>query len=123
MVRCATLVKQLDCYLGLPSVVWDRDAKRRQMYGAAGAFRPKPYGVEYRVLSNAWLLNEKRMRFVFNQTVKAVNDLISGFRPVDSIGADYVRRIINGSNHYAAADMVRNYLSDGPRISKELLTL
>lgn len=123
MVRCATLVKQLDCYLGLPSVVWDRDAKRRQMYGAAGAFRPKPYGVEYRVLSNAWLLNEKRMRFVFNQTVEAVNDLISGFRPIDTIGADYVRRIVNGSNYYSAAAVIRNYLPDGPRISKELLTL
>ena len=75
MTRCATLMKQLDCYLGLPSVLYDKDVKRRTMYGQAGAFRPKPYGAEYRTLSNAWLLSEDRMRFVFRQTVAAVNDL------------------------------------------------
>lgn len=85
MVRCATLVKQLDVYLGLTSVLYDTDNTRRKMYGAAGAFRPKPYGVEYRVLSNAWLLSEERMRFVFEQSVLAVNDLLAGARPFDKM--------------------------------------
>lgn len=111
MIRCATLVKQLDCYLGLPSVIYDRDTKRRAMYGAAGAFRPKEYGVEYRVLSNAWLLTEKRMRFVFNQTVKAVEDLLAGKRPVDKIGERYLQLAINGSDGYGAGQYLSNYVS------------
>ena len=84
MTRCATLVKQLDWYLGLPSLLWDKDTTRRVMYGRAGAFRPKPYGVEYRVLSNAWLLSDERKRFVFEMANRAVNDLIEGSRPFEN---------------------------------------
>lgn len=35
--------------------LWDSDKERHRLYGAGGAYRPKPYGVEYRGLSNAWL--------------------------------------------------------------------
>lgn len=87
MQRCMTLVKHLDAYLGLPSLLWDGDAQRRSMYGKAGAFRPKSYGVEYRTLSNAWLLDEKLVRYVYRQTVKAVEALISGERFDDDYDA------------------------------------
>lgn len=74
------LTKQLDFYLGLPSLLYDDDDKRRTMYGAAGAFRPKSYGVEYRVLSNAWLKDSKLMEWVFNNTVLATENLMKGNR-------------------------------------------
>lgn len=38
------LVKYLDLYLGVPSVIKDRDKKRRSLYGKAGCFRLTPYG-------------------------------------------------------------------------------
>lgn len=123
MIRCATLVKQLDCYLGLPSILFDQDKERRAMYGAAGSFRPKPYGVEYRVLSNAWLLNENRMRFVFNQTVAAVNDLIRGHRAIDKIGEKAVINTINKSVVPHASIYVRDYLKNGKDIYKLASTL
>ena len=74
---CCTLSKMLDLRLGIPSLIWDKDAKRRQLYGKAGCFRPKPYGMEYRTLSNAWLNPELPFlrKFVFGETVKAVKDL------------------------------------------------
>lgn len=75
---CIMVVKQLDYYLGVPSLLYDTDAKRRTLYGAAGAFRPKSYGVEYRVLSNAWLRSEKLMAWVYRMTNKAVQDLFNG---------------------------------------------
>lgn len=80
MMRCATLVRLLDVFLGLTSLAWDTDQKRRQLYGAPGAFRPKPYGVEYRVLSNAWLKDEARMRYVFQQVHKAFEAIRKGMR-------------------------------------------
>jgi hypothetical protein len=123
MVRCATLVKQLDSYLGLPSLLFDRDTLRRKMYGQAGAFRPKPYGVEYRVLSNAWLLNENRMRFVFNQTTRAVNDLIAGVRVTDVIGDKPIRHVINDSYGYEAKGLITRHIPDGPAIVAEALSL
>lgn len=112
MVRCATLVKQLDFYLGLPSVLWDSDRSRRAMYGQAGAFRPKPYGVEYRVLSNAWLLSEDRMRFVFNQVQKAVSDLIEGSRPFDKV-VKGARDAINMSSVAYCTNYLSKYVKDG----------
>jgi hypothetical protein len=52
------MVKVLDKSLYLQAWSWkagpDEDL-RREVYGAKGAFRPKPFGVEYRSLSNSWL--------------------------------------------------------------------
>ena len=38
------LVKYLDMYLGIPSVIKDRDKRRRSLYGKAGSFRLTRYG-------------------------------------------------------------------------------
>jgi hypothetical protein len=62
------LVKDLDFALGRQAVIWDKDEDRRTLYGQRGAFRPKSYGLEYRVLSNAWLRSDKLIEFVFECT-------------------------------------------------------
>lgn len=121
MIRCATLVKQLDAYLGLPSLIFDKDKKRREMYGAAGAFRPKPYGVEYRVLSNAWLLTEDRMRFVFDQTIRAITDLMGGRRVADKISEPALKSLINGNSSYGLGSAIQKYL--GPEVLKKAQAL
>lgn len=73
--RRTKLVKLLDLYLGVPSVLLDSDgAKRRRMYGKAGSYRDKSYGIEYRVLSNFWLRSDKLIGWVFDQTAIAVSD-------------------------------------------------
>jgi len=48
----------MDIVAGNTCVLVDRDesnAKRRVIYGRAGEYRIKKYGIEYRVLSNFWL--------------------------------------------------------------------
>lgn len=52
---CAAMARQFDYALGIVSLLWDPDPRRRTMYGKAGCFRPKPYGFEYRMMSNVWL--------------------------------------------------------------------
>jgi hypothetical protein len=55
---CCHVVKELDWFLAMPARMIEKGTaatKRRKLYGAPGAFRPKSYGVEYRVLSNFWL--------------------------------------------------------------------
>jgi hypothetical protein len=75
LLKYATLVKHLDLFLGLRSLEWDSDKTRRLLYGNPGAMRLKPYGVEYRVLSNQWLEKEELVRFVYRQTLRCIEDL------------------------------------------------
>jgi hypothetical protein len=68
------LIKNMDLRLGVPSILLDDNsasARRRELYGKAGAMRPKPYGAEYRVLSNFWIFDEALIRWVFTQTQSA----------------------------------------------------
>jgi hypothetical protein len=83
---CMMLVKQLDYYLGMPSLFFDDSTKRRELYGAAGAFRVKPYGVEYRVLSNAWLKDERLIKWVYDNTKKAIKGMFNGAYAYNSLG-------------------------------------
>lgn len=69
---CRALTKALDLYLGTVSLLWDKEDRRRELYGAAGAFRPKPYGMEYRVLSNKWINNPTLRKLVFHNTLDAI---------------------------------------------------
>lgn len=64
--------KTMDLLLGVPSVLLDEDEKRRLLYGRAGAVRFKPYGLEYRTLSNFWIWNEKTIEWVYHQVKDAI---------------------------------------------------
>lgn len=102
---CILLAKQLDLYLGVPSLNFDKDSKRRDLYGKAGAFRVKSYGMEYRVLSNAWLKDKALMSWVYNNTIEAIRNLLRG-------GHDYfegVRLDINNSRYDRARYYIQQY--------------
>ena len=94
---CCSLIRQLDYYLGVPSIIVDNSHKRREMYGKAGSFRPKSYGVEYRVLSSFWVNSVKYQRNIYNYTVKAFNSLLDGFDAHKEFGSTRLNaeRIIN----------------------------
>jgi len=48
-------VKVCDVLLGAPLVAMgEKQGARRSVYGIGGLYRPKPYGIEYRTLSNFW---------------------------------------------------------------------
>lgn len=98
---CMMVVRQLDYYLGVPSLLLDPDQRRRELYGKAGACRFKPYGVEYRVLSNFWLRSEESIEWVYKQTMLALRDLEAGkIAPdvqqiIDNNMVDEAKRIVS----------------------------
>lgn len=92
--KCAAIARQMDYYLGISSLVWDPDGTRRQLYGKAGAFRPKSYGMEYRVLSNRWLANEQIMGWVYNHAILGMERFNEGLLAEDTYG-DLAQQIIN----------------------------
>lgn len=75
---CRMMAKQLDYYLGMPLLLVDPDPTRRTMYGKAGAFRVKPYGVEYRTPSNVWVNDPEMMGWVYDRVKEAFDALASG---------------------------------------------
>lgn len=100
------LVKAMDITLGLESLLLDTDDRRREMYGNAGSFRVKNYGIEYRTLSNFWIANNDLISWAYNNTMKAIELVNSGAineipkniqteirNCIDSNDKDKVRRI------------------------------
>lgn len=69
------IVKALDTILAVACVSlfakFD-DVRRRSMYGLAGEYRLPPHGLEYRVLSNAWMCHPAIMNLVFDTSRKVL---------------------------------------------------
>ena len=100
-------VKQLDYFLGLPSLLFDKVDKRRDLYGKAGCYRPKPYGFEYRTLSNAWLATEELQRWAYGNTMLAIERMAQGQELADEAAS--AQRIINNSNRQRAWDTIQRF--------------
>jgi hypothetical protein len=66
------VIKMMDLHLGVPSVLMDKGELRKQLYGKGGAYREKPYGVEYRTLSNFWIFDDRLIGWVWDNTSRAV---------------------------------------------------
>lgn len=90
----AAIMRQMDYYVGIATLLWDTDPRRRELYGKAGAFRPKSYGGEYRVPSNRWLVTKETQEFVYYATVKAYEDIENGYSLVREY-RDLARTIID----------------------------
>lgn len=68
----ANIVRAMDIFLGIPSLLLDNDSDRRLLYGRAGSFRYKSYGAEYRTLSNFWIFDLDLIDWVWSATEAAV---------------------------------------------------
>lgn len=101
-----SIVKYLDVFVGLPSVIKDKDKKRRSLYGKAGCFRLTDYGVEYRVLSSGMMSSTPKLNFVWNQVMKALKACQVGF---NIPGRVEVQDAINNSNVELAERLIKDY--------------
>lgn len=101
-----SLIKYFDAYLGIPSVIKDKDTKRRTLYGKAGCFRLKSYGFEYRTLSSAMMKTEARLEFVWDQIIKAVNAYKTGELIPNN---EEIQAAINNSDSDLAKQLIKNY--------------
>lgn len=102
------VIRAMDLFLGVPSIKLDTGVLRRQLYGKAGAFRPKEYGVEYRTLSNFWIFKQELIEWVYNQTKKALDFVQQGNEISDEQG-QVIQDCINNSNEKAYETLVRTY--------------
>lgn len=91
------VVKAMDLFVGCLMLEFDKDNGRRELYGKAGAFRPKAYGVEYRTASNAWIESDALIRWVWDQTDKALAFVRAGGSFTEEQGQK-IQECINTSN-------------------------
>lgn len=108
------IVQALDLYISLPSVIIDNDTQRRELYGKAGAFREKPYGVEYRTPSNFWVKDQGLVEWVF----MAIGDAIDFVNAEGNFAQDQVNVIkaINNSDVELAKELCLKYAVTIPEI-------
>lgn len=99
------IIKAMDLFLGVPSILLDEDKERRKLYGNAGCFRIKPYGVEYRTLSNFWIASEELTNWVFEQTLKAIEFVNNGHQISKELGKK-IQDCINNQNVETATEIV-----------------
>lgn len=104
--RSIRLLYYLDAFVGLPSILIDKDTERRKLYGKAGCFRLCDYGCEYRSLSSYFMKDDEHLKWVFNQVLKAINAYNSCVSLPDGV---HVRRAINTNDEGLAKKLCKDY--------------
>ncbi len=98
---CILVAQELDMALALPALKLDSllALKRRSMYGKAGSFRPKSYGLEYRTLSNFWIKNPELMGWVYDRVIKVMEKMFDTKHRIigNFYGVHKIRNTINSS--------------------------
>jgi hypothetical protein len=102
---CCEFVKQLDYTNGLVGTILDEDDERKKQYGKAGSFRPKPYGLEWRVNSNFWLFDKKYQQLMFENMHLAFNRMNEGEFFTETYGETTAQDIINNNDKASAIDL------------------
>lgn len=102
------IVRSLDLFLGVQSVILDSDTERKKMYGKAGAMRFKSFGCEYRVLSNFWIENEQLTHWTFNIALEAI-EFANVESKIDETLAEKVINCINNQDKELAYWIYQNY--------------
>ena len=92
------VIRAMDLFLGVPSIKIDsKGQRRRALYGKSGAFRVKDFGCEYRTLSNFWIFNKDLIKWVYDQTAKAIDFVESG-EVINPKHGDIIQQCINNSD-------------------------
>ena len=91
------VIRAMDLFLGVPSTQLDAGTLRRELYGKAGCFRAKSYGVEYRTLSNFWIFDDSLIQWAFDGTQRALEFVEKG-NTIDVADGYRIQRCINTNN-------------------------
>lgn len=102
-----SIMQFMDLRLGVPSILMDQGELRKQLYGKAGAYRPKKYGGEYRSLSNYWIFDRRLTEWVHEETEQVLECVLTGFTLEDD--AVNIQTAINTNDKKMAESLVKKY--------------
>lgn len=121
MQICQDFIKYLDKTVGLYMTIIDNEPRRRQLYGKAGAFRPKSYGVEYRTPSNSWLKSLERKVAVQKLAAVAVS-LATAQTNLSGVSDEECRKVIDEGDWMAAKVYLDYVLYSSPITDHKIIT-
>jgi hypothetical protein len=101
------IIRAMDIFIGLPSIIQEPDNERKMLYGKAGAFRYKRYGAEYRTVSNYYLNSPILTKWAFNNTLLAT-EFVNRESPISMEEAEAIQAAIN-LNDKALAETMCTY--------------
>jgi hypothetical protein len=105
------IIKALEIRHGMVDVLFNGDPARFRLYGSAGSFRPKPYGLEARSPTAWWITDEKFIRFTWRAVKAAVEDsslLVGKFADV------FIQRVITQRDQGAAESILASCGLENP---------
>ncbi len=105
------LIRLADVFVVLPTIRGQTasEKERRKLYGKAGAFRVKEYGVEHRVLSNRWIFNGYVAHLNLERYVQAISALNGGIS-VEEEDFEPICKAINEGDADSADTLYKKYL-------------
>ena len=109
----AEMVRACDVIAAIPAVAMFASLDtpvRRQFYGRAGEYRKPKHGLEYRVLSNAWLAAPEVAHLVLNLVRSGLKVGKAGYRNCLDIDEQAARDIVNFCDVKAARKYVTKHL-------------
>ena len=95
-------IQACDLFLTIPTLS-EESLLRRSLYGQAGSFRVKPYGVEYRTIGNHWIWSTERHNWVWNQVQYILDHYETLVLP------DYLAEIINNHDLDTAKQLCQDF--------------
>jgi hypothetical protein len=116
------IAKLCDIVLGLQFLGNDKQGSRRRWWGLAGLYRPKPYGVEYRTMSNWWIWKSSTAKMVAGTALALVesipNHMIEWSAAFNAIDWDAVKLAIDTEDTNRAKELFDRYYKQFPIIEK-----
>ena len=97
------IIKWMDLMAGILSVLLDEKTGRREIYGKAGDIRVKEYGIEYRALSNFWIIHPVYFWIILSSCRLAM--YLRDEEIPDNLNFDNIRNIIDTEDKEGALDI------------------
>ena len=112
---CCMWAKALDLCLGVywANIDGELGVLRRTLYGQAGSIRIKPYGVEYRTLSNSWTWEPMDIAYVFS-TIKRIGesrDSLEFYAAMAANNEESIHKAINHNDRYSQDHLINQTLT------------
>ena len=102
-------VRLCDAIIGTYCVMNEESSHRRKIYGAAGSFREKDYGFEYRTPSNFWVDSPEHIGKLYD-LAELVFSLLGNGITVDSSDLNRIQDCVNSHNVSLSKRIHEKYL-------------